>query len=296
MEIRNLVSFKKICELNSFTKAANELGYSQSTVTMQIKQLESELQINLFDRIGKTIQLTNEGRSFLTYANEIILIADNAKLAMNKNTALKGELRIGLLESVCTAFLPQILSEFHTTFPEVNTIIKIGTYSELAAMLNTNTIDLLWTFDIPIESKDWNKVFYYENDIAIIASHKNPLAMLDIVQLSDLVSKPFIFTEQNCSYRNIFESKLNSLGLQPNVFLEIGNTEIIKKFTASDLGISILPQFTLTDELKNNTLVCLNVPDFQLTMQGQLFVHKNKWITRSINEFINTVEKSFRTN
>jgi DNA-binding transcriptional LysR family regulator len=295
MEIRNLISFKKICELNSFTKAASELGYSQSTVTMQIKQLESELQINLFDRIGKTIQLTNEGRSFLTYANEIILIADNAKLAMSKNNVLKGELKIGLLESVCTAFLPQILNEFHTTFPEVNTIIKIGTYNELAVMLNTNTIDLLWTFDIPIENKEWNKVFYYENDISIIASYKNPLAKLDIVQLTDLINKPFIFTEQSCSYRNIFESKLNSLGLQPNVFLEIGNTEIIKKFTASDLGISLLPQFTLTDELKNNTLVCLNVPDFQLTMQGQLFVHKNKWITASINEFVNTVKKSFLT-
>lgn len=292
MEIRNLISFKKICELNSFTKAATELGYSQSTVTMQIKQLESELEINLFDRIGKTIQLTNDGHNFLEYANEIILIADNAKLAMGKNSIIKGELKIGLLESVCTAYLPQILNKFHTAFPDVNTIIKIGTYNELATMLNTNTIDILWTFDMPIESKDWNKVYSYENDISVICSPENQLTTLPVISLSDLITNPFIFTEQNCSYRTIFESKLNSLGLQPNVFLEIGNTEIIKKFTASDLGISILPQFTIIDELKNNKISCLNVSDYKLTMEGQLFVHKNKWLTGSINEFVGMVREN----
>ncbi|HKM00062.1 MAG TPA: LysR family transcriptional regulator [Mobilitalea sp.] len=291
MEIRNLISFKKIAELRSFSKAAVELGYSQSTVTMQIKQLESELQVNLFDRIGKTIRLTNEGNDFLCYASEIISIAENARQVMSKDTVPKGELIIGLMESVCTAYLPQILNEFHTAYPGVNTIIKIGTYQELSNMLNTNSIDILWVFDTPIETKEWSRVFTYESDISVICSPQNELASRTKVNLSDIILEPFILTEQNCSYRTIFENTIFSLGLKPNVFLEIGNTEIIKKFVASNLGISVLPMFTVIDELKSNRLSQINLSEFSLTMQGQLFVHKNKWLTPGLNSFIDVVKK-----
>ena len=291
MEIRNLISFKKITELHSFSKAAAELGYSQSTVTMQIKQLESELQVNLFDRIGKTIRLTNEGSDFLSYASEIISIAENARQVMSKDTTPKGELRIGLMESVCTAYLPQILNKFHTAYPGVSTIIKIGTYLELSNMLNRNSIDILWVFDTTNETNEWNRVFSYESDISVICSPQNKLASRPEVSLSDIILEPFILTEHNCSYRTIFENTILSLGYKPNVFLEIGNTEIIKKFVASNLGISVLPMFTVIDELRSNKLSQINLLDFSLTMQGQLFIHKNKWLTPGLSAFIDIVKK-----
>ena len=117
MEIRNLITFQRICRLKSFSKAAEELGYSQSAVTMQIKQLENELNVRLFDRIGKTIRVTNEGERFLAYADEIIKTANNALNDLSSNASPSGLLRIGILESVCTASLPRILSYYHARWP-----------------------------------------------------------------------------------------------------------------------------------------------------------------------------------
>ncbi len=290
MEIRNMISFQKICELNSFSRAALELGYSQSTVTMQIKQLENELQVNLFDRIGKTIHLTEDGRKFLTYANEIIQTANNARQALNKDCTPKGDIRIGILESVCTAYLPGILNQLHVSYPLISTIIKIGTFDELANMLNANLIDILWTFDLPIEIKEWSKVYSYTNDICIISSSDNKLASTKMLYLKDIKGETFILTEHSCSYRNIFEKKLNVFDTQPAVFLEIGNTEIIKKFVAANLGISVLPRFAVSEELLSGKVVCLNISDFNLEMEGQLFVHKNKWITPGLKALINLIQ------
>lgn len=90
MEIRNLITFQRICRLKSFSKAAEELGYSQSAVTMQIKQLENELNVRLFNRIGKTIRVTNEGERFLAYADEIIKTANNALNDLSSNASPSG--------------------------------------------------------------------------------------------------------------------------------------------------------------------------------------------------------------
>lgn len=295
MEIRNLLSFRKICELNSFSKAAAELGYSQSTITMQIKQLETELQVQLFDRIGKAVHLSDDGRQFLTYANDIIMTADNARQALSKNAPPYGELRIGVLESVCTAYLPDVLKKLHMECPQVSTIISIGTLDHLSAMLNANTIDVFWTFDLPIERKEWTQVYSYENDICVIASPDNRLAISSELTLADISMETFLLTEQNCSYRTVFDNKMRQLGFQPAVFLEIGNTEIIKKFVSANLGISVLPRFTVRDELISKKIVCLDIQDFSIKMKGQLFIHKNKWLTSGIKAFVD-ISKSILDN
>lgn len=291
MEIRNLITFQKIYENRSFSKAAIELGYSQSTVTMQMKQLEGELNVRLFDRIGKKVSITNEGERFLKYANEIIACSMNAIADLNSESKPRGELRIGILESVCTAFLPQILNQYHITYPEVSTIIQIGTFDELTTMLNSNKVDLLWTFDQPLQVPEWEKAFYYESSISVICSPKNQLDKRKKLSIYDIKDETFIFTERNCSYRNVFEEHLNSIGIHPNIFLEIGNTEIIKKFVEADLGIAVLPHFTLLEELATNKLNILHIEDYQQLMQGQLFYHKNKWLSPALLQFIQLVKE-----
>jgi DNA-binding transcriptional LysR family regulator len=292
MEIRNLITFQKIYDMNSFSKAANELGYSQSTVTMQMKQLEAELQVKLFDRIGKTISITNEGERFLKYANDIITASNNAIAELTTSNIVNGEIRIGILESVCSAYLPQILSNYHKTYPEVSTIIQTGTFDDLAAKLNSNRIDLLWTYDTPIEAVEWEKAFEYESPISVVCSNEHPLARKDHVSVYDISEETFLLTEKNCSYRKIFVNHLQSFGITPKIFLEIGNTEIIKKFVEADLGIAVLPYFTLLEELGTNKLKVIKLNDYQLMMQGQLFYHKNKWRSPALNLFIQLVKDS----
>ena len=292
MEIRNLITFQKICELGSFSKAAGLLGYSQSAVTMQIKQLESELHVMLFDRVNKSIRMTDDGKRLLSYADAILSTTRNAIEDLTSDSIPRGELRIGVLESICMAYIPSILSKYHTTYKDVSTIIKTGTLSELSGMLNTNQIDLLWVFDNPIDNPEWVKAFSYENSISVICSVQNPLSQSPGLTLRDIIHETFLFTEKDCSYRKVFEDHLLSLCHSLNIFLEIGNTEVIKRFVEENLGIAVLPTFTLKEEMALGKIAVLGFTDYQLSMEGQLFYKKSKWLSENMKAFINLVANS----
>ncbi|MGC6177804.1 LysR family transcriptional regulator [Lacrimispora sp. 38-1] len=293
MEIRNIISFLKVAELKSFSKAAIELGYSQSNITMQIKQLENELHCTLFNRIGKKISLTEHGNEFIEYAGSIRLLVENAKLSLSDNPIPSGQLIIGVLESLCITYLPKLIHEFYNKYPQVNTIIKIGTYEELSSLLNNNAIDLLWTFDDSITNKNWLKALEFPNAIKLIASPNHSLIQKNqSIHFSSLKNCTFIFTEQNCSYRNYFENLLQSQAIPYHVFLEIGNTEIIKKFVESGLCLSVLPEFSIQYELYTKKLAVVNIRDFHLNMYCQIFYHKNKIPTSAMKEFLHHLQSS----
>jgi DNA-binding transcriptional LysR family regulator len=165
-------------------------------------------------------------------------------------------------------------------------VIHTGTFDELAPMLNGDVIDLLWTFDQPLEVPEWIKSFTYDSRIEVVSSERHPLTGVLEATLSDLAEETFILTERNCSYRRIFEERMVALGYPPNIFLEIGNTEMIKKFVEANLGITVLPHFTLTEELDSYKLCVIPVADFQLLMQGQLFYHKSKWLSPALSSFL----------
>lgn len=125
MEFRNINTFLKVASTQNFSKAAEQLGYSQSAVTVQIRQLEKELGTPLFERIGKRVSLTERGEEFTAYANEIMRVTNQAKLFAKNKKELDGVLRIGGVESVCTALLPDLLIAFHEQYPKVNIVIGL---------------------------------------------------------------------------------------------------------------------------------------------------------------------------
>lgn len=287
MELRNIISFLKVAELCSFSKAATELGYSQSNITMQVQQLEKELNCALFNRIGKKISLTEKGNEFLSYAGSINLLIENAKLSLSDNPVPSGELVIGVLESLCISYLPKLIRAFYDRYPQVNTIIKIGSFAELSTLLNNNTIDLLWTFDDQVLNRNWVKAVAFPSTIKVIASPNHPLMQANQpLHLSAFENCTFIFTEKNCSYRNHFEKLLQSQDIPYHVFLEIGNTEIIKRFVESGLCLSVLPDFSFQNELDKKTIDVLNIENFHLSMSSQIFYHKNKIPTSAMREFV----------
>ena len=112
MELRNIKSFIKVAEFENFSKAAEVLGYAQSTITLQIQQLEQELGVNLFDRIGKRVLLSEKGRAFLSYANDMVQLEAEAIETVSENPTPTGTLRIGTIESIASSFLPLLLEEY----------------------------------------------------------------------------------------------------------------------------------------------------------------------------------------
>ena len=153
MEFRSIITFLKVAELKNFSKAAEKLGYSQSAVTVQIKQLEKELGIRLFERVGKGAVLTESGQDFVFHANEILNTAKQAVDAVRgsekkqSEREITGVLRVGSVESVSTALLPEILMEFHRICPQVEIVVHTSKRDVLIEEIRGNSLDLFLTLE-----------------------------------------------------------------------------------------------------------------------------------------------------
>ena len=132
MELRTIQTFLHVAELHSFSQAARELGYSQSAVSSQIAQLENELGTPLLDRVGKTVRLTQAGETFMGYARTLLTTAQQAQAALQPAQQIQGRLRIALADSVCSAFLPDLLQRYHALCPQVELVLRTATADELS--------------------------------------------------------------------------------------------------------------------------------------------------------------------
>lgn len=147
MEVRNLVTFLKVTELKSFSRAAEALDYSQSAVTVQIQQLERELGVQLFDRIGKTVSITQYGKDFVSYARDVVSAIARASAFASADSELSGTVRVGTLNSLLTASFSDIVPLYHERFPHVQIELHAGNIATITEMLIKNELDMIYTLD-----------------------------------------------------------------------------------------------------------------------------------------------------
>lgn len=291
MELRELKTFIEVANLKSFCKAAGKLGYSQAAVTIQIKHLENELNVHLFDRIGKQTTLTHEGEIFYEYASDVIGDLTHVKNILSESSELTGRLVIGTIESICASLLPPLIQEFHRRYPGVNVSIVIDSPSTLLTMMNNNTIDIVYFLDKRMYDAKWVKVMEKPESIIFAASKEHPYAKETGLKIDQVISQSMLLTEKDASYRLILEQYLAVDGKKVYPYLEIGNTEFIIKLLRDNAGISFLPEFTIHRDIEEGTLTALKMKDFHLQTWRQIVYHKDKWISREMKAFIELVQK-----
>lgn len=292
MEFREISTFLQVAQYQSFSKAARHLGYSQAAVTIQIKQLEQELGVHLFDRIGKQISLTHQGQVFYQYAVSIRNDLEQAKNAVSDPSTLSGKLCLGTIESICASIFPDLLAEYHRLHPEVTISIVTDSPGVLLDRMNENTIDIVYLLDRRIYDNRWCKTLEEPEENIFVASPDHELALVKReLELDEVLRFPFFLTEKDASYRHMLEQYLASINRSVKPFLEIGNTEFIIHMLLKNTGISFLPKFTVQRELQQKQLTALNVRGFQMQTWRQIFYHKNKWVTREMQEFLHLADK-----
>ena len=205
MELREITAFLQVAQLKSFSKAARSLGYSQAAVTIQIKQLEEELQVHLFDRIGKQTTLTHQGEVFYEYASAMMRDLAEGRDAISASREPAGRLRLGAIESICSSLLPPLIMEYHRRFPKVSVSIRTDSPETLLEMMNKNAIDIVYFLDRPTYDSKWERVLDAPEDILFVTRPDNPLAGRREMELSEIISQPFLLTEKDASYRFILE-------------------------------------------------------------------------------------------
>ena len=291
MEIRQLQTFVQAAQLESFSKTAELLGYSQSAITVQMRLLETELNTRLFDRMGKKVVLTPQGREFLKSANKILYEVNKASKSMNDDRELTNPLHVGTIESLCTAKFPRILSEFHSLHPRVNLQITIDSPEKLIRMMDHNELDLIYILDTPRWDENWVKVMELAEPVVFVASAASKFAGKEKMVLDDILQEPFFLTEKHANYRQALDQQLALRRQFISPVLEISDTAFIIHMLELNQGLSFLPYFAVEQDIYKHRITTLDIKDIHISMYRQIFYHKNKFRTREMEEFIRLADK-----
>ena len=292
MDLRQLRTFLSIAKMGSFIQAATHLGYTPSTVTTHIKNLESHLGIKLFDRLGHKINLTSEGRTFKTYADKIIKLADEAKEAVTPSSTPHGTIILGTAESLSTYRIPTLLQTYRHEYDKVELILKFENCSKIRDCIRNNELDIALIISRKIEDPDFIVKYLSLEPMLFITAPNHPFAK-KVISPQNLSETCLILTEPGCSYRATIETLLDKANVRPRTSMEVNSIESIKQLVMLGLGISMLPRFTVETELQNNQLAVAE-PHLPLPLyMTQLIYHKNKWLSPALCAFIKTVDQTF---
>ena len=286
MELRQLSTFIQVAQLKSFSRAAESLGYSQSAVTVQIRQLEEELDTRLFDRIGKHISLTARGVQFLEHAYDVLQEVNKARLSVSDTGELHGRLHIGTIESLCFSKLPAALHAYWQRHPKVVVHVTTGEPKFLIERMERGELDLIYILDEPRYSNNWNKLMEQREEIVFVASAslREELGGRELT-IEELLTQPFFLTEQD-NYRRVLNRRLAARRTILTPSLECGDTSLLIRMLEIDRGVSFLPWYAVENSVKEGRLIRLSVEDCYISLYRQIFSHKEKWRTREMDEFV----------
>ena len=244
--------------------------------------------------------LTEQGRAFAFHANEIAGAARAAKASVASSQAapqdIVGVLRLGSVESVATAILPEILVHFHSTCPHVQVIVTTAQRSRMIEGLRNNTIDLLLTMEGHVHQSGLVTRALRREQVVFVASP----ALLESVDegapagrpldAASLCELPFVLTEQGESYRLELDRALSELDLHIDPLIEAGNTETLVHLAERGVGTTFVPRFSAQRELERGSLIEVATQLAPVEMETQLIHHKGKWIAPHMRIFIETLE------
>lgn len=292
MELRNLITFTHVAELGSFTKAADLLGYSQSTVSFQIKQLEEELSCLLFERINHTITLTERGHELMYYAQQVRVLTDECRESLNREEELSGEIHIVTPDSVCEGMVNTHYISFHEKYPMISIKFTTADTNVMFDMLDHNEADIIITLDRHSYNRDYIIAKEEQLSVHFVANARSKYAGKEGLSVHDIANEPFILTEYGQGYRRVFDRELAKKSIEITPVLEIGRTDIITSVIAQSDMISFLPDFVTRPLVDAGKLCYLDVCDMKVDIWKQLIYHKNKWLSKSLRVFIDYIKET----
>ncbi|MFE0701524.1 LysR family transcriptional regulator [Streptomyces sp. NPDC058872] len=254
MELRLLATFEKVADVLSFTRAAAELGYAQSSVTGQIRALESSLGVELFERLGSRIRLTGAGEQLLPYARRMAELAEEARTAVTGAEEPSGAIAVGTMESLTSYRLPPLLEYFHHRYPKVRLALRPTLGDETRRALRRGTYDVGFLMEPDTEHEGLESEVLAPEPLVLVAGPGHPLVGRTELTGADLAGAQLVGTEPGCPYRDLFEAELRAWAPP---FVEFGTIEATKRGVAAGLGVALLPRVAVAEELRAGTLLPL---------------------------------------
>lgn len=295
MEIKYLNTFKAILETGSFQKAAEHLNYAQSTITLQMQQLEQELSIKLFEKIGRTMKLTQAGKELIPYIDNVIEAVQQMESYGKENQELTGTLRIAIPETLLAYQMPRILKKFRQEAPKVKLSIQASDCYDIRIKVMSGAADLGIHYNIGGYGDTIVAESLQQYEFVLIGSTELEGIDTDFISQNQRKKLCLLADQSSCYYKKVIEYLRTKNILLENE-INLFSTEAIKQLVKENLGIAYLPRFTVERELKNG--IVREIPTgIQNKMIGTMYTHhKNKWITPAMDLFIQILRKDQKEN
>jgi DNA-binding transcriptional LysR family regulator len=292
MEVRQLQIFRVLAEELNFTRTAEKVHTVQSNVTAQIRALEEELGVPLFDRLGRRVTLTDAGRNFLPFASQALAAMDQGQRAIETGAEPSGPLRIGAPESVLTYRLPQVLHAFRRHFPHVELIFIPYMSTPFALELEDGKLDMAITMADSKPSANIKAIRLRTEQVFLLADPSHPLAGQAAVRPVDLAGQNLLLTESGCGYRAKLDRILTLANIRPANIAEFSSVEAIKQCISLGMGLGLLPAIVVARELRLHHIKALNWAGPSLDIATSIIWHKDKWISPAMAAFRELVQQT----
>lgn len=286
MNIHQVRVFYEVAKAQSFSAAAEKLHLTQPAVTWQIKNLEEHYDLRFFERTGKKILLTEEGRILFDFADRILTLSREAEEALADLRGLsRGTLRIDTVFTFGDYYLSALLLAFYRKYPKIILQVNTGNTSQIIENTLLHKNDLAFVAYDPKNEK--LKVHEIISDVLVgVVAPLHPWARKKSIRLKDLDGEPLILREHGSSPRRILEAIFDERKVHPRIILESASTPVIKKTVESGIGMAILSQQVVKEELRSQRLTKLSIRDAEIVYRFYLVYHKDKYLSRALKAFM----------
>ncbi|MGB7438729.1 MAG: hydrogen peroxide-inducible genes activator [Candidatus Acidiferrum sp.] len=245
MELHQLRYFCAIVDTGSFSRAARQTHVSQPSLSQQIRKLEDELGARLFDRLGRSVRLTETGQTFLPHARKVLheLEAARGDLAQQRDS-VGGTLSVGVIPTVAPYFLPSVLTSFSRKYPEASVSVVEEITPVLLERLRGGTIDLA-LLALPIRGNEFESFPILTEPIFAALPKKHPLARLRTLALKDLRAEPFLLLRDGHCFRENALAACDRARLHPQIVFESGQFSSLLSMVAAGMGVSVVPEMAI---------------------------------------------------
>ncbi|MGE5842568.1 MAG: LysR substrate-binding domain-containing protein [Deltaproteobacteria bacterium] len=291
INLNHLRIFYYAAREKNLTKAAEALFVTQPAVTMQIKALEQYLEVPLFRKRGKFLELTDEGTVLFKYAERIFGVVDEMEHALKGFASLThGSLIIGTTRSFARYLMPGLVSGYQEKFPGIKVSLEVGSSSEIAEGVAAFKYDLALIGRIPLPAK-LKAIPFMPEEFCVVSSIYHPLAKKETVSWQELEKEPIIIREPGSGSRHFMLSLLASHGVKPSVLLEAGSVEFIKEYVIQSRGISFLYKPEIEREAEMGLLKPLQLGDGPLYIETIIVVPDGVTLSPPSKAFLELVDK-----
>ena len=294
MELRQLDIFRILAHELNFTRAAERAHCVQSNVSVQIRGLEQELGVQLFERLGQRVRLTAHGQRLLPYSERILRLLEEARAITRDGESPAGTLVVGSPESVLTYRLPPVLQMFRRKYPEVELVFRAVGSTELVPLLEQGQLDIGLVIDDLLKHPRLQVEALGPEPLALLVHPGHSLLARSAVSAEDLRNQAFLLTDPGCAYRSKLEHALGKEHVRPKAVMEFTSVETIKQCAALGMGIACLPAIVADSEIVAGKLASLPWSGSNLTMKTLVAWHKDKWRSPGMEAFLSLLRARFK--